>query len=385
MGSNFAFFLPIMMASFGCTFLIVWRWGAAARWWSGGFFCVAAGFTAPLAAHILPLPIWAYLADLVFATGFLCFSQALMARWRPNWLLGLRLSIWAMSIAGCWWAIAAGELPAELCASDVGCFLLISLPLVAARGNFRRWPDYALFIATLLVSLDNLGRASTIWLTLGQSGFLSSDYAYLMQALASMFGLFLALAALGSIVDDLLARYVEDALVDPLSGLLNRRGFDTRLAELGQRGEQGSVVICDIDHFKQVNDMHGHAEGDRVIVTLADTLRAMAPKKALIARFGGEEFVLFLPETPLARASALANDVRRAFSDEAAPQLGLGRVLTASFGISARQAGDISIHDAIDRADLALYEAKSRGRDRVCVQRAWEGAEQAEPLLKRIA
>ena len=81
-GENFAFFLPIMMASFGVAFLIVWGWGAReAGWWSGAFFSVATGFSGPVAFDFLPTDLWGIVADTAFATGFLLFSQALLTHW----------------------------------------------------------------------------------------------------------------------------------------------------------------------------------------------------------------------------------------------------------------------------------------------------------------
>ncbi|SEQ87691.1 GGDEF domain-containing protein [Sphingobium sp. YR768] len=370
MGENFAFFLPIMMASFGIAFLIVWGWGArGAGWWSGAFFCVAGGFAVPVAFQALPTHLWGIVADLLFATGFLLFSQALLDRWRRNWMLRLRIAIWGGSILLCGLALWTDNLPLELVSSDFGCFLLISLPLVAAHGQLRRAPDRALYAAAVLVALDNLVRGSSVSLTLpGGVPFRDSEYAFLMQALACMFGLFLALSALAACVLDLLARYRHDAHVDPLSGLLNRRGFDELVVR--QRRKGGSLIACDIDHFKSVNDAHGHALGDRVIVTLADMLRTLAPANSIIARFGGEEFILFLPATDAATAAPIADAVRLHFAEQGAARLGLPRPLTASFGLTTLHRADPSIHDAIARADSALYEAKETGRNRLCVRRA---------------
>lgn len=369
-GENFAFFLPIMMASFGVAFLIVWGWGArGAGWWSGGFFSVAGGFAVPVAFQALPTDLWGIVADLFFATGFLLFSQALLDRWRANWILRLRLVIWAGSVALCGFAMMIGHVPLELVSSDFGCFLLIALPLVVARGQMRGWPDRALYAAAVLVALDNLMRGSTVSFTLPSGvSFRDSDYAFLMQALACMFGLFLALSALAACVLDLIARYRHDAHVDPLSGLLNRRGFDEAVARLRRKG--GSLIACDIDHFKAVNDAHGHATGDRVIVTLGDMLRTLAPRGAVAARFGGEEFLLFLPATDAATAASIAEAVRLHFAEQAASRLGLAQSLTASFGLTTLHRADPSIHEAIARADSALYEAKEKGRNRVCVRRA---------------
>lgn len=376
MGENFAFFLPIMMASFGVVFGFVWSLRVrAAGFWSGAFFCVAGGFAVPLAFAAWPSAIWGLVADLLFASGFLLFSQALLERWRPSWLLPVRVGIWSLSLLLCAFAIAIGSLPLELVASDFGCFLLVALPLIAGKDHLGDWSDRTLFAATTLVALDNLIRGSTVPLTLSGGSFQNSDYAFLMQALACIFGLFLALSALAANMLDLLARYQRDALHDPLSGLFNRRGFEEAIAGAitGRSRKwpvEGSLIVCDIDHFKAINDDYGHALGDRVIVALAGILTRFAPAGAVTARFGGEEFVLFLPDTNAAWAAGIANAIRESLALEVAGQFSLPRPLTASFGLSTVQRGDASIHDAIARADAALYEAKARGRNRVCVRRA---------------
>ncbi|KKW91123.1 GGDEF domain-containing protein [Sphingobium chungbukense] len=372
MGENFAFFLPIMMAGFGVLFGIVWRWRVrAAGFWSGAFFCVAGGFAVPVAFAALPSTTWGLVADMMFASGFLLFSQALLERWRPSWLLPARIAIWGLSLLLCAVALVLDNLPLSLVASDFGCFLLIALPLIAGKDHLDDWSDRTLFAAALLVALDNLFRGSTVPLTLSAGGFHNSEYAFLMQAMACVFGLFLALAALAATMLDQLARYRRDALHDPLSGLLNRRGFDDAIAGWTHKMPvAGSLIVCDIDHFKAINDEYGHALGDRVIETLAKILARSAPPDAVTARFGGEEFVLLLPETDAARAAAIANDIRESLAREVANELGLRRPLTASFGLSTVQHGDASVHDAIARADAALYEAKAGGRNRVCVRRS---------------
>ncbi|WP_313805306.1 GGDEF domain-containing protein [Sphingobium sp.] len=379
MGENFAFFLPVMMASFGVAFGFVWSLRVrAASYWSGAYFCVAGGFAMLAGFALFPSPIWGFAADLLLASGFLLFSQALLERWRTSWLLRARIAIWALSIMLCAVAVVLGDLRLELVASSLGCFLLIGLPLIAGKDHLRNWSDCPLFAAAALVALDNLVRGSTVPLTLSNQGsFPTSHYAFLMQALACLFGLFLALSALAANMLDLLARYRREALHDPLSGLLNRRGFDEAIAQHARRkGVEGSLIVCDIDHFKAINDQFGHAFGDRVIVALAELFASSIPASAIIARFGGEEFVLFLPGTHAARAGAIANDIREAVSQAVGARLGLTRTLgltrplTASFGLSTVQRDEGSIHQAIARADEALYEAKMRGRNRVCVRRA---------------
>jgi diguanylate cyclase (GGDEF)-like protein len=371
-GENFAFFLPIMMASFGLVFALLRSWRIrAAAYWSASFFCSAGAFAAPLGTVAVPSLGWQLLSDTLFAISFLAGSQALLIRWRPDWLLSVRIAICILSITLCAVAIAFDKLQLELAASDFGCFLLAALPLIAGRKYLKQWPDRILFTASGLVALDNLVRGSTISLTFdGQGNFQDSLYAYMMQATACISGLFLAMASLSALIMDQLRRYQREALHDPLSGLLNRRGFDEAVADRAHKGTmEGSLIVCDIDHFKALNDQHGHMMGDRAICILAEILRRHAPAGAISARFGGEEFVLYLPGVNAARAASIANDIRESLARDIAPRLGLDRALTASFGLSTVQDGAGSVHDAIVRADDALYEAKARGRNRVCVRR----------------
>lgn len=151
------------------------------------------------------------------------------------------------------------------------------------------------------------------------------------------------------------------AFRDPLTGLHNRRAFfsDPSVAQL-PRASSGSVVYCDIDFFKKINDERGHEEGDRVLQQFAELLRAFLGERpqlqaAIAARIGGEEFALWLPEQDLIQAAQLAEELRQAVET-------LG--FTASFGVApVMGAEDIDV--GLRRADLALYHAKAHGRNRV--------------------
>lgn len=380
MGENFAFFLPVMMASFGVMFALLRSWHRrVATCWSASFFCSAGAFAVMLGPMGIPSRGWLLLSDALFAVSFFFGSQALLMRWRPGWLLPARIAICMLSVTLCSVAIALDNLPLEMVASDFGCFLLAALPLIAGKQHLKNWPDRILFAAAGLVALDNLVRGSTIPLTFdGKGDFQDSFYAYMMQATACMSGLFLAMAALSALILDQLKRLQRDALHDPLTNLLNRRGFDEAVANRARKGAmKGSLIVCDIDHFKSINDDHGHALGDRVICGLADMLRDHAPESAISARFGGEEFVLYLPGMNAAGAAGIANAIRESLAQKLAPHFGLNRVLTASFGLSTVLEG--SVQDAIIRADDALYEAKARGRNRVCVRRVLTSSDR-EPV-----
>jgi diguanylate cyclase (GGDEF)-like protein len=148
----------------------------------------------------------------------------------------------------------------------------------------------------------------------------------------------------------------------------------------GATGTTGAVIICDIDDFKRVNDTFGHACGDLVIRGLAEQLTARLPKGAFAARFGGEEFVAFLPDAKIAQAAAFANAIRLDFAAADRGELGTQQAITASFGVAEHREGDRSLHEQIGRADIALYAAKEAGRNRVML----EGDPPRDPPAIRI-
>ncbi|WP_070156209.1 GGDEF domain-containing protein [Sphingobium phenoxybenzoativorans] len=376
MDEHFAFLLPIIMAVFGGAFLFAWRWGARnALPWGAGYLCGGVAFCIPVIAPYFPSRFWALLADALFATSFYLYGQGILQHAGAKDMRLVRMAIWAVSVGLCAFAIfGSHSLRLELAASDLGCFLLIALPLGVMARRMRRKVDHALFAAVSLVALDTLSRGTTVMLTTPsdqRAAFLSTDYAFLMQVLASMLAPVMALTALAASVSRVVADYQRDAFTDPLTGLLNRRGFWDAVALRERRGKvPGCVVICDIDHFKRINDAHGHAVGDAVITAFAATIRADLPPGAIAARFGGEEFLIHLPRTRPDEAVGFAQAVRRAFAGADWDGTGISYPLTASFGLSEYLEDDSSLEVAIERADLAMYEAKLAGRDKVRIMKS---------------
>lgn len=152
---------------------------------------------------------------------------------------------------------------------------------------------------------------------------------------------------------------------DVLTGVRNRFGFDNALAMEVKRARIGgtslSIVMLDLDHFKQVNDLHGHKAGDEFLVGTARLLEKNVRQTDMVARWGGEEFMIISPLTPLEGAVRQAEKVRAAFA--ASPPGNVG-VVSASFGVTSLRPAD-SIEQLLGRADEALYRAKSSGRNRV--------------------
>jgi diguanylate cyclase len=157
------------------------------------------------------------------------------------------------------------------------------------------------------------------------------------------------------------------ASTDPLTGLANRRHFDEALREHLAERRPTALLMLDLDHFKAVNDTHGHPAGDQVLCRLAEILAESAPEGAVAARFGGEEFSLMLPCGVLRDAMAMAERIRGRIA-EATVQLPAGGPpisVTASLGVAMAGLGERPVQ-LIARADAALYEAKRSGRNRAC-------------------
>lgn len=193
-------------------------------------------------------------------------------------------------------------------------------------------------------------------------------------------------AGLGSLQDELVSSQSEirrlqadlqklhhEALTDPLTGLYNRRGLDfafqRHFEQSGVVSDDCSVVLLDIDHFKKVNDTFGHLFGDQVIRGVAGTLRTHAREQDLVARFGGEEFVLILPDTSAREAQANAERLRahieRSVIRRREGKDAVARI-TVSAGVTGFSHGD-TLQTLLDRADRALYSAKHQGRNQVQV------------------
>jgi diguanylate cyclase (GGDEF)-like protein len=160
------------------------------------------------------------------------------------------------------------------------------------------------------------------------------------------------------------------ATTDPLTGLPNRRYFfevaNVEFEKVRRFNAQASIIMMDVDAFKAVNDTHGHAAGDEVLRSICRRCRAMMRQSDVLARFGGEEFVVLLPHTTAADASKVAELLRRTICEHTVQTSQRHIFVTASFGVTGVHADDASVDDALARADRALYQAKHAGRN--CVR-----------------
>lgn len=159
----------------------------------------------------------------------------------------------------------------------------------------------------------------------------------------------------------------ENSTTDSLTGLLNRRGLDAVIARLREdRDRPFGVLVADIDHFKRVNDTHGHGMGDMVLQRFSALMRENARDTDVLGRAGGEEFVMLLPGSTLAQTEAVAQRLRLSVQDAEMPH---GDMLTVSIGVSHCYELASSPEAALKDADAALYSAKQGGRNQVHVAR----------------
>jgi diguanylate cyclase (GGDEF)-like protein len=173
-------------------------------------------------------------------------------------------------------------------------------------------------------------------------------------------------------LQDLYRVTAHEATTDPLTGLANQRyfrnSFDIELRRARRYGRPLAVIFADLDYFKSINDTYGHKAGDVALQTVAACLQGLARETDLLGRYGGEEFVLMLPETTLAQAETMAERLRRAVAALSIPVAhGETKRVTMSFGVAAHPETADTPDELLTSADAAMYQAKSAGRNRVMV------------------
>lgn len=226
-----------------------------------------------------------------------------------------------------------------------GAFLFIALVLTG---------QCVLYIAAPTPPLATGEWRTSVWGTLIQ-------YTGLLGSIVLTFSVFIATSY------DAIEKYRRQAHTDALTGLLNRQGLDSLLASASRRpisdaAAPAAMIMADIDNFKGINDVFGHAFGDMVLARFGALLRQEADARSCAARLGGEEFLLLLPGADLENATAIAEQIRANFvAQRWAPHAPNSR-FTASMGVTLLQASE-PFSSALKRADDLLYAAKRRGRN----------------------
>jgi len=292
---------------------------------------------------------WLWLLPL--AAGFAGFAVAdrfMQASERP-WL---------------WVAAAWGALPLLLGGAVIATggptspvLMWFALPAVTLGARFDPWGmvvGTAYLISVFLLSTVAIDPAS------------ASAHS---QTLVATIALVLSTVILSGALVESDRAHRQRSTHDPLTGLLNRNALEQRLVELEGtscgvgRGQSHALLLCDLDHFKRVNDQLGHAAGDAVLQDVADTMRAVLRAGDSIYRIGGEEILVVLPGASEQDAVGIAERLRQAVRKRRPAGVGV----TISIGAAVTKPSVVNTDDLVARADAALYSAKASGRDQVFV------------------
>lgn len=340
---------------------------------------------------------------LAFTFGALQWTGNLTRSWFPTqeayWLSvsALSLAVASFGLRGHSQRVGAGISDLAIVLGAAACFLVtaaattlfphfgLMLGAVPSFGAATLW-----FSAWLIVrdkdSLSDAERGCALVLVLFGAFQAAAASAALMNGFEQnpmLIGIyrqlnFLAMPALYTsaglfavflITSDLAASLREAAVQDQLTGLLNRRGFTEANAKVyaaARRMDTSvSVIMMDIDHFKQINDSHGHTIGDDAIVHFSELLKKGRRAEDLVSRIGGEEFAIVLPGAGVEESLEVAKRLRAELSAEPLVVGDLVLRMTASFGVATLSKSDTCLSDVIVRADSALYQSKQKGRNRV--------------------
>ena len=283
-----------------------------------------------------------------------------------------------------WYAVVVDAPAAMKMAQNTSSALIISLTaLTLWFGTKRNWSDHALiWVLGLLAGFGFVRPLMTVFADalLGpvETGaiILTSIHVLVLATLLTL----MALCLVASIIQDNMREEREEASTDTLSGLPNRGAFEQLTKSLFDQARLEnrpvSVIVADIDHFKDVNDTWGHSAGDAIIKSFAQLIAGKIRSSDIAGRVGGEEFCVAVWDCEAAPALALAERIRQSTMKLRARDGEEEIAISASFGVAEWKSG-MSYHDAFAQADKALYASKRSGRNRVSLASDKEPAERA--------
>lgn len=368
---------PTIALALGAAFLVLFSYQRHRPYLAalGVSYCLSAPgfllqyFTLPIGVALTKLT-----SNICFTIAACCLSSAIIARYgRRVPYVGIGIVTGGGLAAFIWFMFVQPDLTWRVLVMNFGfgaLSLLVAAELRTVRNNGPI--EKILFALSLLSGLNFIVRTLVVVIAHGPfpsyDGFYGSSYwttALLSHALLS---LLIALCLFTAAALDVMRALKAETHTDPLSGILNRRGFEERatllLDQCGKAGFPVALVLADLDHFKALNDRHGHEAGDRVIADFAAKLRSATGARGAAGRIGGEEFAVLLPLSDLGSARLFAEAIRAFYSAGTVDGLPAGTRVTASFGVAART-GREGLMPLMRRADEALYKAKKNGRDSV--------------------
>ena len=381
-------------AILGALLLFAWRRDQstdALAWWGGGYILAGGSFALVSARGHIPDVLSIEIANTILLLGYsLLFAgtRAFAGRDTPVTAFLIAPLVWltAMRVP----SIATDINMRIVVVSILQCTFVVLMTYEFWRERdeplMSRWPTIILLMLHASM-LSVRVVAVTVTPAVSHIDFFRSPAFALMAFGTVLYTITFAFLLLSMTKERTELVHKTAALVDPLTGLSNRRAFlydaEALIAASASRSEPFAVLVADLDRFKMINDRFGHAVGDQVLKVFAAALRRSVRADCLAGRLGGEEFAVLLPEAREDAALAIAEAIRRAFADGAAEVGGHTVSATVSIGVAASRIGTRDLSGLLHRADLALYQAKEAGRDRVLAFGEPKTADDA-PLVPEI-
>ncbi|WP_431047902.1 GGDEF domain-containing protein [Roseateles sp. L2-2] len=339
--------------------------------WSTGFTIIAVGSALALlrsSGHVL-LGIWfpnglLIVAHWLFLAGVAGFTRTRLPRaW---WLLAV---VWLAMLFvpdGPWWSKVMLGIQSLL----IAVITLRAGLLLRPHGGVLSLGAAQLRFVLLAHGLFYLAKAGSTLLPEAFVNLAGFRGAVILVSLVegAMAIMLLAISMTGTERHRREERIAKIAARDPLTGLDNRRALYQRAPALlaqSSRDRPSALLLIDIDHFKQVNDLHGHDAGDRLLVVLSELIRGALPDGAQAARLGGDEFVILLSGVSDATVQALSQELREAFAEQARAMFETPEPVSLSIGATLSDQPDEELSHWLKQADEALYASKRKGRDRM--------------------
>lgn len=362
---------PGIISVFGIAFLAAWSYDRR-RPYLVLLAAACALFALGASSQILYWPrdtgLNAMVSGALYTCAVIAAVEGVLSRSGRAFGLWIDIAIFAAFSLALWYFFYVDRsLLARIYVQNFGYGLLLCVAALRLSQLRRgRVVDRILFWTLFLFGLHFFPRTVfTVGVSppTGEPAFADSVFWQTLQLSLAVLGAASAMATLAAAVSDLIDDLRRERDLDHLTGLLNRRGFETEIAAPMRRApEGGALILCDVDHFKSINDTFGHDVGDVVLQEIGTILRKTARKGDLVGRWGGEEFAVFLPDASRSDAAECAERLRQTIASSRIPGLD-DRSVTASFGVATiREAGDWAALYKL--ADSRLYVAKASGRDR---------------------
>ena len=376
------YFGPVIMTMVAMCFGTLWLLHSAKvapLFWAAGYAIIASALIIENFVPKTPDTRWirmlgdlCYVASpVVFSLGFFHHLKVKSYRWLPIVCGGLVVS------AVLWFWLVNDSIQARAEVLSFGCAAILGLTAYVVARHARNRVDFALSGAIALSALLLVGNAFVSIRIFDQdlavSSFNDSAFFEFLNFSSALINLAIAVVLAATLVVEAHQRLSLEAATDPLTGLNNRRAFareaHVMVAQANASKSPLCLLVCDIDHFKDVNDTYGHDAGDTVIAACAALLKEKFSERELLARFGGEEFVVLMPYANATMARMQADIVRSLAEASIGAQVDRDLQVTLSFGVAERL-DEEGFEALFKRADEALYQAKAEGRNRTLLSRS---------------